>query len=104
MALTRRAVRPVRRRKTSSSGAATDQDLLRAQAAVVDRDGGRVTVVGVQQQPVGQRLDAVGEAVESTVEAGHVLLPQPQLQDLAGGVLLDERPRRALRHDAAPCP
>ena len=53
----------------------------------MDRDGRRVTVAGVQQQPVRQGLDALGEAVEATVEVGQVLLAQPQLQDLAGGVL-----------------
>src|SRR6188768_3964128 len=80
-------------------GAAPDQDLLRAQAALMDGDGGRVAVGGVEQQSVGKGLDALCKPVESTVEVGQVLLLQPELQDLPRGVLLDEPTGRALGHD-----
>ena len=45
-----------------------DEDRLGLEPALVDRDRGRLAVVGVEQDPVGQVLDPLGEAVELAVE------------------------------------
>ena len=52
-----------------------------------------LAVVGVEQQPVGQNLDARGEAVDPLGEVLVTADPEPQLGDLAGGVLADQRQR-----------
>ena len=57
----------------------------------MDGHGGGLAVVGVEQHPVGQVLDAFGEAVELAVERLGDPGREAQLGDLAGGVLLDER-------------
>ena len=69
------------------------------QPALVDRHGRRVPVVGVEQQPVGQLLDALGKAVELAVERRLDAGREAQLQHLLGGVLVDQLARRALGHD-----
>ena len=61
-------VRPVSRRKTSSSVRPADEDRLGPEAALVDGRDGRLAVVGVEQDPVGEVLDALGDAVELPVE------------------------------------
>ena len=60
--------RPVRRRKTSSSDDRRTRTGLRLEPASVGRGDGRLAVVGVEQDTVGQALDALGEAVELAVE------------------------------------
>ena len=45
-----------------------DEHGLGLEAALVDGDRGRLAVVGVQQDAVGQVLDALGDAVELAVE------------------------------------
>ena len=93
--------RPVRRRNTSSKRAAPHQRALRAEPPVVHRDERGLAVVGVEQEPVGQHLAAVGE-VGHLLGQGLVLArAEAQLEDLPGGVLLDERAGRPLGDDAA---
>ena len=45
-----------------------DEDRLRLEAALVGRDRDGLAVVGVEQDPVGEPLDPLGEAVELAVE------------------------------------
>ena len=45
-----------------------DEDGLGLEAALVDGDRGRLAVVGVEQDAVGQALDPLGDAVELAVE------------------------------------
>ena len=91
--------RPVRRRNTSSSDDRRTSTVSGSKPTLVDRDRRRLAVVGVEQHPVGQVLDALGDAVELAVERlGHAGR-EAQLGDLPGGVLLDERARAAFGDD-----
>ena len=81
-------LRPVRRRKTSSSEIA-GRDGRRAQPALVHGDQRGVAVVGVEQDPVGEALDALGDAVELAVGASSSP-GEADLDHLAGRVLLDQ--------------
>src|SRR4051812_4406488 len=45
-----------------------DEDGARLQPALADGDRGRLAVVRVEQDPVGQVLDPLGDAVEPAVE------------------------------------
>ena len=56
----------------------------------MDGDRRRLAVVGVEQDPVGQALDPLGEAVELAVERLLDARREAQLGDLAGRVLLDQ--------------
>ena len=47
---------------------AADEDGLGLEPALVDGDRGRLAVVGVEQDAVGQVLDPLGDAVELAVE------------------------------------
>ena len=47
---------------------AADEDRLRPEPALVDRHRACLAVVGIEQHPVGQSLDPLGEAVELAVE------------------------------------
>ena len=64
-----------------------DEDGLGLEATLVDGDRGRLAVVGVQQDPVGQVLDPLGDAVELAVERLGDAGREAQLRDLAGRVL-----------------
>ena len=91
--------RPVRRRKTSSrldrrTSARLDRDL-----ALVDLLERVLAVGGVEQQPIRQLLDPIGQAVELAVEVGADGIGDAQLEHLPRGVLVDQLPRRALGHD-----
>ncbi len=71
-------------------GRAAHQRGQRLDATRVHDRGGLVTVVGVDQEPVGQHLDALADAGHLLGVVLVVLGVEAQLEDLAGGVLLDE--------------
>ena len=54
--------RPVSRRKTSSSDDRRTSTVSGCRPRCVDGDRGRLAVVGVEQDPVGQALDPLGDA------------------------------------------
>jgi hypothetical protein len=66
----------------------------------VHRRQRRVAVVGVDEQPVGQHLDALPHVGEGIEVARLLVGVEAQLEHLAGAVLLDEAARAALRDDA----
>ncbi len=70
----------------------------------MDGDGGGLAVVGVQEDAIGQVLDPLRDAVELAVERLGDPGREPELRDLLGRVLLDERARRCPRRRSAPCP
>jgi hypothetical protein len=70
--------------------------------ALVDLVEHALTVVAVDQEPIGQHLDPlaeVGDLLGGRVVVAH---GEAQLRDLAGGVLADQVERRALGGDDAP--
>ena len=67
--------------------------------AGVHGGGGGVAVVGVDEQPVGQHLHPLADAVRPLGVVVVVVGVEAQLEHLAGGVLVDERARRALGDD-----
>ena len=58
----------------------------RADAHGVDGLGRRLAVSGVEEQPVGQVLDALDEPVESAGEVGRRAVVEAELEDLAAAV------------------
>ena len=62
---------------------------------------GTVTVVGVDEQAVGQGLDALADALDQPGRPEVVFHGQAQLEHLSRGVGLDERAGRALGDDPA---
>ena len=81
-------------RKTSSRLARRTSTDAAVDAVDADLGEGAVTVVGVHEQTVGDRLDARRELAD---ERQHFVLlflaGEPQLHHLAGGVLGDELAR-----------
>jgi hypothetical protein len=73
------------------------------QPTVADGGGRGLTVVGVQQQPVGQDLDPGREITNSirdgAGQVGVAVVGEAQLRDLPRRVLVDERLGRALGDD-----
>ena len=65
----------------------------------MDRDRGRLAVVGVQQDPVRQELGALGDGIEATVERLGDVGQEAKLRDFLRRVPLDELARAALGHD-----
>src|ERR1700682_1320730 len=74
--------------------APADQNRLRPQAATVDRDGRRFAVLGIEEDAVGERLDALRETVQLVERRGGVDR-KAQLEHLAAGVLVDQASRRS---------
>ena len=70
----------------------------------MDGDRGGLAVVGVEQHPIGQALDALGDPVELAVERLGDTGLEAQLGDLARRVLLDELARDCPRRRSWPCP
>src|ERR671936_640847 len=70
--------------------AAPDQDAPGRDASAPELGDGPVTVAGREEDAVADALDAVGHAVELAVGAPLGTLGQPQLDDLAAGVALDQ--------------
>ena len=60
--------RPVSRRNTSSSEDRRTSTVSGWRPRCVDRGRGRLAVVGVDEDPVGQLLDPLADAVELAVE------------------------------------
>src|SRR5438132_6340283 len=74
--------------------AAPDQGGLWSQAAAVHGNGRRLAVAGVEQDPVGQCLDALGKAIQ-LLERRRAVDRKATLEHLATGVLVDQASRRA---------
>ena len=96
----RRGSGPVSRRNTSSSELRRTSTSPGAGRARGPRDRGRLAVVGVDEHAVRQPLDAARRGRRAARQARSWTSDrEPQLGDLAGGVLLDELARRPLGHD-----
>ena len=103
MAIYSSSVRPVRSRNTSSSEprrTSTDSGCTPSRGELLDLG---LAVVGVDEHPVGERLDAASPAGSISAQR---LVPvvvgvEAQLDDLAGRVPVDQLARRALGDDAA---
>ena len=93
------SVRPVSRRKTSSSELRRTSTVSGRRPALVDGHGGRLAVVGVEQDPVRAASSMRSARPSSGRPASPGRRLEAQLHDLAGGVSLDELARRALGHD-----
>ena len=91
--------RPVSRRNTSSSVDRRTRTVSGRSPRSWAADRGRLAVVGVEQDPVGEPLDPLGEAVELAVERLLDAGREAQLGDLARRVALDQLARRALGDD-----
>ena len=70
----------------------------------MDGGRGRLAVVRVEEDPVGQALDPLGEPVELAVERLCDAGGEPQLRDLAGRVALDQLRAASPRRRSSPCP
>ena len=97
-------LRPVSRRKTSSSDAPADEHGLGREAALVGRGGRGLAVVGVDEHAVGQQLDPLAEALELAVERLLDADREPQLGHLAGRVAARSARAASPRRRSAPCP
>src|SRR6266480_6490167 len=73
---------------------AADQAGLGPQSAAVHRNRGCLAVAGVEEDAVGQHLDALRETLE-LVERRRGIDRKAKFEHLAGGVLVDEAARRA---------
>src|SRR5690349_15991539 len=80
-------------------GRPPDEHRLGLEATFVGGYRDRLAVVGVEQHPVGQPLDALGEAVELAVERLLDAGREAELGDLPGRVAIDQLARRALGDD-----
>jgi len=74
------------------------------QPTATDRRGGRLPVVGIQKEPVGQDLDP-GSQIADPIrhragQVGVAVIGETQLGDLSRRVLGDKRLRRSFRDDA----
>ena len=92
-------LRPVRRRKTSSRVARRTSDDSGRSPRSWTAFAAALAVVGVEQQPIGQHLDPIGEVVDLARHRVVLSDPESQLDDLAGGVLGDQLGRRSLGDD-----
>src|SRR5690242_8166419 len=79
---------------------APNKRALYLHAELVDALGGAVAVVGVEQQPAAEGLDATCEAVDPIREViRRPLGREPQFDDFACRVAADQLLRRSLRDD-----
>ena len=74
-------------------GRAADEDRFGPEASIVNGDGHSLAILGVQEDPVRQVLDPIGQPVELAVEGLLDADREAELGDLAGAVLVDERAR-----------
>src|SRR6516162_9531298 len=82
-------------------GAPAYEHALRHEPALAQAVRGRVPVVGIEENPVGERLHARGEAVRPRRDVHRCRLAEAELDHLAGRVALDELARRPLGGDPA---
>ena len=96
-------LRPGQAQEDVFERAPADEHALRPEAPLVDGDGRGLAVVGVEQDPVGQAsrrsMRSSTSASSSASSVSWIAGREAQLDDLAGGVALDELARRALGHD-----
>src|SRR4051794_41109499 len=69
---------------------ASNEDSLRCEAALVGGDGDGLTVVGIEEDAVGEPFDAIGETIELAVEALLDARREAKLGDLLRRVAVDE--------------
>ena len=90
----------MRCRNTSSSVERRTRTLSGHESSLVERVRRSVAVGRVQQDSIGQRLDALDDSVGPVAQVVRpAAVVEAQLDDLPGRVLLDERARRALGDD-----
>src|SRR6516162_9877795 len=82
-------------------GAPAYEHALRHEPALAQAVRGRVPVVGIEENPVGERLHARGEAVRPRRDVHRCRLAEAELDHLAGRIALDELARRPLGGDPA---
>src|SRR5438128_12559648 len=77
--------------------AAPDQCAFRLNPAAVQRGRRRLTVVGIEQAPVGEHFDTVRQALELAIERGRRVDRGTKLEHLASGGLREQSSGRPAR-------